>query len=283
MSNIRSQLDLSKPKEKDSKTRYSGRKDTSVATGSKIISKNEDLEPLENIEQIDRISVEPLIAVKESPMAEQFRKLRSVMNVHYLANFLRSILVTSLIPGEGKTTVSLNLATFLAKAGNRPVFLLDADLHKKGLTSLLGLQVNQGLSDLLDSDISLQQVMVRTEIENLHFIPAGSLSMHVSELIASNGMTDLLRKLKTLYQDSYIVIDSPPIIPTSDANVLASIVDGILLVVMAEETRRDIMKRELLSLKKDKILGVVLNCAKFEASYYHHRYYQNYFAKKNVE
>jgi capsular exopolysaccharide synthesis family protein len=213
-------------------------------------------------------------------MGEQFRKLRTVLKIHHLGNDLKSVLITGLAPNEGKTTVALNLAAFIARGLDTTIILLDADLRKKGLSSLLGLQENFGLSEILAREARVKDTIVQTEIKGLNVIPAGCDSSSPSELIESNRMKELLRILSATNKYSYLILDSPPLIAASEALILSHLVDGVIFVVMAEKTRRDIVKRELTSLNQTKILGVVLNGATFETSHYYHKYYRSYYGKE---
>jgi capsular exopolysaccharide synthesis family protein len=226
------------------------------------------------------ITVTPLLADDQSLMGEQFRKLRTVLKVHHLGNDLKSVLITGLAPNEGKTTVALNLAASIARGLDNATILVDADLRKKSLTTLLGLQETSGLSEVLVGEAKIKDALVETEIRGLHVMPAGFNSSSPAELIESDRMKELLRVLGTTAKFSYIVVDSPPLIAASETLILSHIVDGVIFVVMAEKTRRDIVKRELASLNQTKILGVVLNGAKFETSHYYHMYYRSHYGKK---
>ena len=225
------------------------------------------------------VNVTPLLADDQSLLGEQFRKLRTVLKVHHLGNDLRSVLVTSLAPSEGKTTVSLNLAATVARGLDESVVLIDADLRKRGLTSLLGLKNTPGLSEVLEGKAKIKDTFIQTEIKGLNIIPAGINSSSPAELVESQRMKNVLRILGTVSKFSYIIIDSPPLIATSEAIILSHNADGVILVVMAEKTRRDIVKRELSSLNQAKVLGVVLNGAKFETSHYYAKYYRSYYGK----
>jgi succinoglycan biosynthesis transport protein ExoP len=236
-----------------------------------------DMKPRNDYALIDRISIEPFIVEQESLMAEQFRKLRSVLNVHYLGNSLRSVLITSLAPEEGKTTISLNLSATVARALDASVVLIDGDIRKKGLSMLLGLEEAVGLTDVLEGRAKLEEAFVQSEIDDLSILPAGTHSPSYAELIASTRMKDLVQMLRNGYESTYVIIDSAPFLPTSDAHVLGEMVDGIIVVILAEQTRRDILGRELHEIRKDKILGVVLNNAEFETSHHYHKYYKHYY------
>jgi capsular exopolysaccharide synthesis family protein len=237
-------------------------------------SPDNDISPTKTIE------VTPLLAHDQSLMGEQFRKLRTVLKVHHRGNNLKSVLITGLAPNEGKTTVALNLAACIARGLDSSIILVDADLRKKGLTSLLGLQNTSGLSEVLAGEAKIKDSLFQTEIKGLNIMPAGWNSSSPAELIESNRMRDLLRVLGTTDKFSYILMDSPPLIAASEAIILSHIVDGVIFVVMAEKTRRDIVKRELSSFNQTKILGVVLNGAKFETSHYYYKYYRSYYGKE---
>jgi capsular exopolysaccharide synthesis family protein len=229
---------------------------------------------------IGRVSVGNLLANSNSLLAEQFRKLRSVITTHSLANGLRSILITSCMPGEGKTTVSLNLSGTIAQGLDDSAILVDADLRRLSLTSLLGLRNAAGLLDILEERASIEETLVPTEIERLSLIPGGVNPTNPAELIASIRMKNLVQQLKKQYRDTYIIIDSTPIISTSETQFLSQMVDGVIVVILADKTRRDLVKRELQLIDQKKILGVILNCAEFETSDYYRKYYRDYYGKK---
>ena len=229
---------------------------------------------------VGRVPVDNLIARPDTLFAEQFRKIQGTVIYRNMSNPLRSILVTSCLPGEGKTKVALNLAGALARGLDDYAILIDADLRKKDLTLTLGLEHAFGLSDVLVQRATFEDALVRTEIEGLTILPAGADPPNPAELIASNRMKGLIQQLKTRYDDSFIIIDSTPIVATSEANALIQMTDGVIFVIMADKTRRDVVKRELSTINPDKILGVVLNCAEFETSDYYHKYYNSYYGKR---
>jgi capsular exopolysaccharide synthesis family protein len=236
---------------------------------------------MSNPSRIKKIPLDNMVADEKSLCAEQFRKIRSVLNVHYLANSLRSLLVTSLAPQEGKTTVSLELAATLAKGLNAPVILIDADLRRKGLSYLLGLVETPGLTEVLEGKENFKKAIIDTDIEGLKILPAGSHSPNCAELVASKGMRDFIEKLRMDFKDFFLIIDSAPFLPASDAQALSYIVDGIVLVILADQTRRDVLKREINAINKKKIIGVVLNNAEFEMSHHYHGYYRDYYGREH--
>jgi len=240
--------------------------DTSEITSEKAIGKARVAH-----ERITRVTVEEFVAKPDSLMAEQFRKLRSIIATHNFTSSLRSVLVTSCMPGEGKTKVTINLSATIARGLDDSVILVDADLRRKSLSFLLGLQNTLGLSDVLAGRAGIQEAIINTEINGLTILPAGFNPPNPAELIASIRMKNLVERLKEGNNGSYILIDSTPIVSTSEANVLSQMVDGVIVVIMADKTRRDVAKRELHTINAGKILGVVLNCAEFETSDYYYK------------
>jgi capsular exopolysaccharide synthesis family protein len=246
----------------------------------KIMPKESTKKPLVARERITCVSIGNFIAKPGSLMEEQFRKLRAAITNSNLDQSLQTVLVTSCMPGEGKTKVAMNLSAAIAKGLDDSAILIDADFRKKSLSSLLGLRNSSGLSDILKGSESIQNILVNTEIKGLAILPAGSNRQNPAELIASIRMRNLVETLRERYNGSYIVIDSTPIVSASEASILSQMVDGVVVVILAEKTRRDVVKRELDAINREKILGVVLNCAEFETSGYYKKYYKHYYGKK---
>jgi capsular exopolysaccharide synthesis family protein len=229
---------------------------------------------------VGHVSVDNLIAKPDTIFAEQFRRIQGNVVYRNMSNPLRSILITSCLPGEGKTKVALNLAGTLARALDHYAILIDADLRKKDLTLALGLGHAFGLSDVLLERATLEDALVPTEIEGLTILPAGADAPNPAELITSSRMKGLIEKLRKKHKNSFIIIDSTPIVATSEGSALAQITDGAIVVILADKTRRDLVRRELSAINPEKILGVVLNRAEFETADYHQKYYKGYYGKK---
>jgi len=229
---------------------------------------------------IGPVPVDNFIAKPDSIMAEQLRKLMGIVISHNIVNSLRSILVTSCMPQEGKTSVALNLSAAIARGLDDSAILIDADLRQRNLSYLLGLGNVSGLSDVLQERATIEETLVDTQIEGLTILPAGTNPSNPAELIASTRMKGLIQQLEASHKGSHIIIDSTPIIATSEANALSQMTGGVIVVIMADKTRRDVVNRELKTLTSEKILGVVLNCAEFETSDYYHGYYKGYYGKK---
>lgn len=183
----------------------------------------------------------PLVIVEKpkSAMAESFRALRSNLSYFTDNKDKQTFMVTSSIPGEGKTFTTLNLASAFALAGKRTV-IVGADLRKPKLYSELNLNNDRGLSQYLSSLTSLESIIQATSIDNLYFISGGAVPPNPSELLLKPAMTDLLTYLKP--QFDFIILDTPPLGLVTDAFVLAPLVNHTLFVVRQDYTPRDVLQ-----------------------------------------
>ena len=216
-----------------------------------------------------------LVAPPNSFAEEQFRMLKTQI-FQWSSNPPHIILVTSSFPREGKTTVSLNLALAIAQEIQKKAILVDADLRRPSIyhESHRG---SKGLSNYLLDQVELSEILVGSDMENLSFIPGGPSPKKSAELIGTQRMKDLLTSLRELGDNSYVIIDSPPILSTSEPTLLSKMVEGVILVVMADRTPRDSIRRAIQSIDREKIIGVVLNQEELKASHYYSRYYQHYY------
>ena len=170
------------------------------------------------------------------------------------------IMVTSSRPGEGKTFTACNLALSIAAERDRTVLLLDADVVKPSIAKMLGFEADQGLVDLLiDEQLELADVLVDTNVPSLTILPAGSTHHLSTELLASDNMRKLAAELSGRYADRVIVLDSPPLLMTTEASVLASLAGQIVMVVEAGRTYQSQVQEALALLDPNQIVGFVLN------------------------
>jgi succinoglycan biosynthesis transport protein ExoP len=199
----------------------------------------------------------------------------------------RTLLVASPNPQEGKTTLSLNLASAMAMDKSCKVLIIDCDLRKPRIHQVLQESHQPGLSNFLTGSASLAEVIRPTPIPNLFFIPAGPIPPNPVQLLVSQAFKDLLANLRKDYH--HIVFDVPPIIGFADGRVISQLVDGTLLVVRNHHTSRDAAKLaiNLLNQAQANILGVVLNMAHkgrlgyggyYEYYKYYSRYYKGYYS-----
>lgn len=196
-----------------------------------------------------------------SPIAEEFRRLKSLLIRETKEDFLNTIMVTSSVDGEGKSTVAVNLAVSLAQELDHTVLLVDADLRRPTIHEYLGINYEYGLSDYLMQDIDISKILIKTGIGNLVFLPAGSTVENPTELLSSNKMQVLMKELKQRYMDRYILFDTPPILSFAEGISMASYVDGILFVVKERRAQRNMVKDALNMMKELNVLGVVYNDA----------------------
>ena len=178
------------------------------------------------------------------------------------------IMVTSALPGEGKTFTSINLAMSIAMELDKTVLLVDADVSRAGVSTTLGFDPGKGLSDLLrDSSLSLSDVLIKTNISKLSVLSAGQQCSNINELMGSENMTQLIHDLASKYHDRVILFDSPPLIATTEARILAGYMGQILVVVEAEKTPQSVVKEAIEYLDSSKVIGLVLNKDRSSKSY----------------
>lgn len=206
---------------------------------------------------------------------EQFRTLRSRLYQMREKMSLKKILVTSALPQEGKSFVSANLAQVLVRQHGRRVLLIDGDLRVARLHSALGTTSSPGLTDYLLGESDEFSVMQRGPMENLFFIPCGRTVAHPAELIANGRIRMLLQRVETLFD--WIIVDSPPSVPVSDAGQLANFCDGVLMVVRSNTTPYDTAQKARQEFQGKTMVGVVLNGISKQDSY--SRYYYEVYEK----
>lgn len=209
------------------------------------------------------------------PITEAYRSLRTNLQFSSVDETLRSLLVTSATPGEGKTTTAANLATVFAQAGHS-VILVDADIRKPQQHKIFDLPKSPGLTELMVSSNTPTSFFLReTQIPNLRILTSGKEAPNPAELLGSNRMKQLLRELEQ--EADFLVIDAPPLLAVTDAQVLSNSVQGVLLVVNTEKTPRTIVARgaEAILRANGRILGVVLNRLANSARGYYY-YYDSY-------
>ena len=244
---------------------------------------NKNINVLAWIPKIEGIDVNgkldfQFIAAKspDSIPSEAFRALRTRVVFSKLAkDSLKTILVTSAAPKEGKTTISLNLAGSFALT-NKKTLLIDCDLRKPQIHHIFKSNKSPGLIDYLIGDVLFEEIIKPTEIDNLKFITTGTIPPNPAEMMDSREMKELLVKCRNEYD--IIIIDSPPIIAVTDAEILSGIVDGTLIVVSADTTEVELMERavELIKRENTQFLGTVLNNFSYKSgygSYYKYYYY----------
>lgn len=217
----------------------------------------------------------------KSPISEVFRTLRTNIQFMNTQGKLKTILVTSTLPGEGKSWVSSNLAVTFAQAGKK-VVLIDADIRKGRQYSIFGVSPRPGLSNYLsgigvnneEGSTDLADFIQETDVDNLYIISAGNIPPNPAELLIAPQMVDLLDRLKDMCD--IIIIDGPPSQLVTDALILTRLVDSTLIVTASKSTKKEDLRRVVANIQNvgGKIAGIVvnkvpMNAKKYEQSYYY--------------
>jgi len=216
-----------------------------------------------------------------SPVAEEYRKLKSILVKRTCgADFKNTIMVTSSIPGEGKSITTLNLAISLAQEYDHTVLLIDADMRRPSVHRYLNINRKKGLAECLTGEADLSEAITPTGIGKLSVVTVGSIPTNPAELFSSNRMKDLLEELKLRYHDRYIIFDTPPLLPFAETRSLAHLVDGVVFVVKEQLASQTNVKDALEALKGCEVLGIVYNdtiIAHNLERYYSYRSYDTQF------
>lgn len=234
--------------------------DSKVRTKEDVEGLSDGLTVLGGIPFDDEALTHPLLVSDDthSPRAEAFRTLRTNLRFVDVAHHPSSIVVTSALSGEGKTTTTANLGLSLAEAGSS-VCLVEGDLRRPKLLEYLGLEGAVGLTDVLVGAAELADVLQPFGTHQLALLGAGSLPPNPSELLGSAAMADIVRDLQGRFD--YVLIDAPPVVPVTDAAVLTSVCDGTVLIVGSGLVNRDQARTALESLLavEGNLFGAVLN------------------------
>ena len=212
----------------------------------------------------------------ENPKAivsEQFRTLRTNINFSNPDKVLKTILVTSSSPGEGKSTTSANVASVYAQEGKR-VLLVDGDMRKPTVHHTFGLKNTKGLSNVLTRQVSIEEAIQPSTPDNLSIMTSGPIPPNPAELLASKSMEQLIGELTAQYD--FVIFDAPPILSVTDSQILSNRCDGTVLVVKAGEAEKAMVQKakESLVASQANILGVVLNnFVLAKDNYYYYQYY----------
>ena len=217
-----------------------------------------------------------------SVQAEAYKHLRTSVLLSIAGRAPRTLLVTSSVPAEGKTTTVVNMATVLAQTGAR-VLVIDADMRRPRLHQLFGVENREGLSTALSSDMTLNEILSMVnqyKDTNVYLLSSGAIPPNPAELLGSEQMRNLLEGACESFK--YIIIDSPPITSFTDGVLISSLVDGVLLVVHGGRTSRQVVKRTRQMLQEigARIIGVVLNKIDLRSQeyYYYHQDYKAYYS-----
>jgi len=210
-------------------------------------------------------------AHRQAQVSEEFRSLRSRLCLLRKRQPLRKLLITSPLRHEGKTFNAANLAQAFARQPDSRVLLIDADLRVSALHGVLGAPRAPGLSEYLAGDAETGSVLQRGSANNFFFIPGGEKPANPTELLGNGRFELLMNRLAPAFD--WIIVDSPPAIPVSDARLLAQFCDGVLMLIRAGVTPSDLAQRACQEFPKSQLLGVVLNYAEPHPGYGYYNYY----------
>jgi capsular exopolysaccharide synthesis family protein len=194
-----------------------------------------------------------------SPQAKRIDILRSQLLFPFHGEPPRIIMITSAAPREGRSLLTANLAVSFARGLQQFVMVMDCHLMDPMMHELFKVPRHPGLTDFLEHGASVPEIIHRTGVDKLTVIPAGTPSQRSAEILATDKMSGMVRELRARYHDRYILLDTPPVQAFDDPAVLARLVEGIVFVVRAGSTDRELALRALRGLPEEKIVGVVLN------------------------
>lgn len=236
-----------------------------------------------NLARLHRMGVVAPDAEK-SQIAEEFRIIKRPLIANAFGQGAARvkngnlIMVTSSLPGEGKSFCAINLAISMAMEMDRTVLLIDADVAKPRVPEYLGIHADKGLLDVLqDKDLKLSDVLIKTDIAKLTVLPAGRTYKRATELLASASMTRLVEDIGNRYPDRIILFDSPPLLATSESSVLATHMGQIVMVVEAEKTSQEAVREALSHIQSCEVVGMLLNkTTPTPGADYYYGYYGSY-------
>ncbi|BCS97106.1 polysaccharide biosynthesis protein [Desulfoluna limicola] len=223
---------------------------------------------------------ERLVALSDpwSYCSEQFRSIKTSILYPGHGRDIRTVLVTSAVPGEGKSFVTSNIAATIASSMDNSVLVIDSDMRRPTISDIFALPPEaSGLDLYLNHDCSLEDVIYRTQIEKLSVIPAGNIVDNPSELITSSTMTHMLAEVRSRYSDRYVIIDSPPPLFAPETIAVSKHVDGIIIVIRNDRTLKKSVSDMLDKLDRSKVIGVVLN--RYNPTFVKDPGYSSYYAK----
>lgn len=197
--------------------------------------------------------------LQDVPGVESYRVLRTQILQRTLDKGGNTLMVTSALPGEGKTLTAINLTFTIAKEFKQTVLLVDCDLRQQSIHKILGIKSEKGLVDCILDNCPVQDLIVWPGVEKMTLISGGKTIQGSSELLGSPKMKELVNEMKTRYLDRYVIFDIPPVLRAADALTFAPLVDAIVVVVQSGRTAVEDVRKALEQMPREKVLGVVLN------------------------
>ena len=251
-----------------------------LSTNGAITSRSwrEKLEELCFGWDLRRYATHPIVALEEkSSAAEQYKILREQLKRLHAESGIRTIAITSPVKKDGKTTVAVNLAASIALDYEQKVLLIDADLRAPSVHRYFNVAGSPGLTEYLSSSSAagVKSLIRGTHLNSLQVIPAGRPSRFSAELLAQEKMRLMLDEIQTIFPNHTVIIDSPPVLATSDPMVLSRQVDGVMMIIRAGKTPKEYLSKALGALNSGRVLGIVLNGADYGLGSKYYYYYSS--------
>jgi protein-tyrosine kinase len=240
------------------------------------------LQPISRINKsvsITQNSFDPRLVVCSTPgsvEAENFKILKGQILFSKEGKTPKTIMVTSALPNEGKTFTASNLAASLAQGIDEHALLVDCDFRRPSLHKMFGYSNREGLQEFLTGKKELSDLLIRTKVDKLTLLTAGTSPSNPSEMLSSSMVNELFEELKTRYHDRYIVIDTAPSHALSEVNILANYVDAVIFVVRHGRAPREIVIKCIEKIGKDRVLGIVYN-GHDQTNKTYDKYYKKYY------
>ena len=217
----------------------------------------------QNAQRTQKALLDPTLVTYHDPScveAEIFKILRTNILFPKAGKPPRSIMVTSAIPGDGKSFVAANLAISIAQGIEEYVLLMDCDMRRSTIHKRFGFDDRvSGLSEYLSNGQSFPSLLKKTVVDKLTILPGGRPPSNPSELLSCQAMKDMLQETKNRYRDRYIIVDSPPPQLTAETTALANYIDGIIIVVKYGSTPKEMTKELVEKFGREKVIGIVMN------------------------
>lgn len=194
-----------------------------------------------------------------SPCLDAYKVLRTRIRGLMEDRGLKTLMVTSPMPGEGKTLTSVNLALTCSKEFDQTVLLMDCDFRRQDVHTCLGIESDRGLMDYLVREVPLNELIIWPGIEKMTFVSGGTTVQESTEIMGSSRMRRLVEEVKNRYPDRLVIFDTPPVLAGADAIVFAPLVDSVIMVVDYGKTPMNAVSKAVELLPRDKLLGLVLN------------------------
>lgn len=213
----------------------------------------------------------------KSPAMEAYRILRTNVGFSNAVKKIKTLLITSSIMGEGKSTTVANLGIVFANTGTKTL-ILDMDMRKPAQHKIFGVKKEHGLTSILSGEVSLEEAIAKTDVENLYLLPCGVRPPNPSEIVNSQRMKDLLAELREKFDT--VLIDSPPVVALTDAAIISTYSDAVILIVSSGTVEYSELDGAIMNLKRvnANLIGAVINNLKRVSNgyYYYYYYYTNY-------